>query len=307
MALQIKRKEAARKVVRRIGRKLARKALKALRECDSLEAVHEVRKDVKQMRALLGLARSGLNRQDSRRLTRKLKKTAEALAASRDSFVKTVALAGLVARFKHDTPHPYFPGITQVLERDCRAKAQKLPGDLKHSGRCLKKICRDFGAIEGSRSGWKVIGKAIRKTYRDGRRAYRTARETGATEDFHEWRKRAKNLYFQAGFLCGMWPEQMDALENELKKLGDCLGDAHDLSVLAGPETLKQLRDGSRQETDTLIALAGRHQRELHAKALQLGAKLYADKPALLCERLHRFWRRWTQKRPMPFTPTGAS
>jgi CHAD domain-containing protein len=166
----------------------------------------------------------------------------------------------------------------------------------------LKRICRDFGSIDASFSGWKVIGPGIRKTYRDGRRAYRVAQETGAPEDFHDWRKRAKDSLYQTGFLCGMWPEQMDALQNELKKLGDYLGDAHDLSVLTGPETLKQLASQPKEEIETLKTLTARRQKELQAKALQLGAKLYHESSDRFCERLRQYWRRWRRKR----TPARA-
>jgi hypothetical protein len=88
----------------------------------------------------------------------------------------------------------------------------------------------------------------------------------------------------------------MDALEAELDRLADCLGDAHDLSVLAGPETIKQLAGQPRKEIGTLKAFAGRREKELHAKALKLGARLYHDKPASFCERLEKYWRRWRRK-----------
>jgi len=55
MALEIKRKETVRQALRRIGPRLTGKALTALRDCDTLDAVHEVRKNIKQSRALLRL------------------------------------------------------------------------------------------------------------------------------------------------------------------------------------------------------------------------------------------------------------
>jgi CHAD domain-containing protein len=293
MALKIKRKETAGHAVRRIGRRLAANALKSLRDCDTLEAVHEVRKDIKQARALLRLVQRDLKSRACRRVTKKLKKTASALAPSRDAFVKASALAELTSHFKRDISPRALEGIRRVLVKDCRKEQRKLPRDLKRSRWLLKKICREFGSIEAARSGWKVIGPGIKRSYRAGRRACRLARKTGAPEDFHEWRKNAKDLLYQVRFLCGIWPEQMDALETELDRLGDHLGDAHDLTVLTARETLKQLANQPREKIEMLKALAGRRQKELHTKALRLGAKLYHERSVSFCQRLHQYWRRW--------------
>ena len=297
MALRIKRKENVQKAARRIGRRLARKALKALRECETLDAVHEVRKDIKQSRALLRLMRCGLSGGSYGRLTKKLKKTAAALAPSRDAFVKTSALEALVIHFKHDSPQPHFPAIKRALTDHCQKHLETLPGDLKGSRRLLKQIACEFKSTRAAGSGWKVIGPGIRKTYRDGRRAYQLAGQTGAAEDFHEWRKRAKDLLYQAGFICRIWPEQMDALKDDMKKLGDCLGDAHDLSVLTGRDTLGRRARQPKEETQTLTTLADQRQEELQAKALQLGAKLYDEKTKVFCKRLKQYWKRWRRGR----------
>jgi CHAD domain-containing protein len=119
------------------------------------------------------------------------------------------------------------------------------------------------------------------------------AQETGKAEDFHEWRKRAKDLYYQVRMLCRIWPEQMDAIESELEQLGDFLGDAHDLVLLAGPEGAKELPKEPKEDAEALIALAQKRQKELQMQALALGAKLYAEKPGSFCKRLKTYWKRW--------------
>jgi CHAD domain-containing protein len=119
------------------------------------------------------------------------------------------------------------------------------------------------------------------------------AQDTGKPEHFHQWRKRAKDLYYQVRLLCRIWPEQMDAIESELEQLGDFLGNAHDLFLLAGPEAAKELPKEPKEETEALIALALKRQKQLQMQALALGAKLYAEKPASFCKRLKRYWRRW--------------
>jgi CHAD domain-containing protein len=296
MSFEIKRKESVLKAVRRIGRKRAKKVQSALRHCETMEAIHETRKDVKQLRAMLRLARSGLRRSEYCKLMSKLKQSAGMLAGPRDAFVKTTALDSLKSHYKHELAAHPFRAISQMLSNECRKSRKGLSKKLKASGRAFKSICKDFDRLDLDGSGWRLLGPGVKRTYRDGRRAWRMAQQTGKSEHFHEWRKRAKDLYYQVRLLCRIWREQMDAMESELKQLGDFLGDAHDLFLLAGPEGAKELPKAPKEETGALIALAQKRQKELQMRALALGAKLYAEKPAFFCKRLKHYWQRWRKK-----------
>jgi CHAD domain-containing protein len=296
MGLTIKRNETARRAVRRLGCKLSRNALDALKNCETLEAVHEVRKSLKQLRALLRLVRSGLGRGHYARITKRLKKAGALLAPVRDASIRVSALALLTDSFEKKHPHRRLTGCRRVLAEDCRKTEQKAPRKLKRSRRLLKRISRDFSTMAASRSGWKVLGPGIRRSYCEGQRAWRKARERGTSDDFHEWRKRSKELLYHARFLGGIWPEQMNALEAELNALDDYLGEAHDLAILAGDGTLKRLADKPVDDLKALKKLALLRQRELHAKALALGTRLFQEKSSSFCERLRLFWRRWRRK-----------
>jgi hypothetical protein len=57
MAFALKKKESVPKGVRRLGQRQVKKALEDLEHCDRLEAVHEIRKKIKELRALLRLVR----------------------------------------------------------------------------------------------------------------------------------------------------------------------------------------------------------------------------------------------------------
>jgi CHAD domain-containing protein len=296
MAFEIKRKESVRKAVRRLGRKGARKVQSSVRHCETMEAIHEVRKDVKQLRAMLRLARAGVKPSEYRRLMDNLKQAADLLAGARDAFVKTTALDSLKSHFKDELALHPFRVISARLSQDCRESRKGLAKKLKTSGRIFNRICKDFDRLDVAGSDWRLPGWGIKRMYRDGRRAWRMAEETGKAEHFHEWRKRAKDLYYQVGLLCRMWPEQMDAIESELKQLGDFLGDAHDLFLLAGSERARELPNDPKEEKEALVGLAQKRQKELQARALMLGAKLYAEKPAVFCKRLKRYWKRWRKK-----------
>lgn len=88
------------------------------------------------------------------------------------------------------------------------------------------------------------------------------------------------------------WPRLLKARYREVKRLGDWLGDAHDLAVLAemfdGVEDL----DPRGEHEQLLLALAAQVRGPLRSRAHRLGARLYAEKPKHLERRMRSYWLR---------------
>jgi CHAD domain-containing protein len=129
-----------------------------------------------------------------------------------------------------------------------------------------------------------------------------------APENFHEWRKGAKDLWYQVTLLRPLWPEQMDATARELEALGEHLGDDHDLAMLRQAVEEKCVGDGHRRELEILNGLIDERQHELRAGALALGARFYTEKPRAFCDRLAGYWRIWRRekKRVMEAAETAS-
>jgi hypothetical protein len=66
----------------------------------------------------------------------------------------------------------------------------------------------------GLRDSNKLGGRAIAKAY--------------GKSEFHEWRKRVKDLGYQIQILRESWPTVLKRLQCELDKVGDLLGKDHD-------------------------------------------------------------------------------
>lgn len=302
MAFEFKKKESVRKAVRRLGRKSIEKALCSLELCDRLEAVHEIRKDIKELRALLRLVRKATPRCEYRRYSDTLREAAGYLAAARDAHVKLNALRNLTAQFQRELAPRSLQTIKTILATNCRKQQTELARTRapRRVIRLLKKLCGQFSSLKLKDSGWSALAPGIKCSYRDGRCRYQLANEVSIPQNFHEWRKRVKDLYYQVGLLCPIWPEQMSAAEAELKHLGECLGDDHDLFLLTEVGTLKLFRRQNEKEAEVLKALADQRQRELRTEALALGARFYEEKSAVFCKRLRQYWKKWRNE------PKGA-
>jgi len=134
-------------------------------------------------------------------------------------------------------------------------------------------------------------------TYSQGRRTYRTVLKDASPENFHEWRKRVKQIWYHVRLLQPIWPEQMDAGGDELKLLGEQLGDDHDLFLLEQSAEKQCAQNGNVKESETLRGLITQRQGELRDAALKLGARFYAEKPSMFAARLGSYWQLWRNGR----------
>ena len=165
----------------------------------------------------------------------------------------------------------------------------------RRAERCLCRVAEELKCLDIRGKGWRAIGPGFRAAYSEGRSACETVLNDAAPENFHEWRKRAKDLWYQVTLLRPVWPEQMDALAQELETLGEYLGDDHDLFVLQ--QNLREQCTDESGELEILYSLIDERQRELRAAAVALGRRIYAEKPWQFSERLEMYWQAWRRQK----------
>jgi CHAD domain-containing protein len=299
MAFCFKRKESVAKGVRRLGRHRIENALECLKDCRHAEAIHCARKDIKKARAVLRMVRSNIVRKEFRRFTKLLREAASHLAAPRDAYVKAKALTNLARHFKGQLAPGALRHIRSQLRRASDDETKRFVKEKRAKAveRLLRSVAKEFECLEISGKGWKAIGPGVKSAYSEGRRAYQTVLKDPAPENFHEWRKRAKDLSYQVSLLRPVWPEQMDAIARELETLGEYLGDDHDLFILQQSVQEQCAGDGDQRELEILHGLIDERQRELRSAAVALGTRFYAEKSSTFCERLGGYWNTWRREK----------
>jgi CHAD domain-containing protein len=282
--------------LRRVALGRAVKALERLAGAgdDGLaEAIHGARKDLKKLRAVLRLTREELGKKLYKAENRRYRDAGRLLSESRDAEVKLETLAALRRRFEGDFPRQEaasWEGALE-LERDEVANAAQ--------GETAKRIDRALEAIEEGRdrirtwpletSSWKLVEPGLSRSYRQGRQAMKRTLAKPKARNVHEWRKRTKDLWYQLRIVQAAWPQLLGETADQVHELADLLGDHHDLAVLA--EDLDRREDiGAREALEPLIA---RRQQELLDGALDLGRRIYAEKPKAFRRRLARYWSAW--------------
>jgi CHAD domain-containing protein len=295
MPFRFKRKERVSEAIRRLTAEQIDKSLRELRQADKLEAIHSVRKNIKKVRAILRLVRTEMRKKSYREYKDSLRQAADYLGGARDAHVKLQALETLISH--HDRklgPRPFLY-LKRVLRENClKAAAEFSNGkSIRAVDRILRRLSKEFLRLSLKESGWVAVAQGIENSYRLGRKTMAKIRRHPADENFHEWRKRVKDLWYQVRLLCPISPEEMRALAQELKTLADRLGDDHDLVMLKQAAEEVCLPEAARQELTTLQGLIGPRQRELRSAALRLGRRVYLEKPEVLSKKLESWWHTW--------------
>src|SRR5437016_1449892 len=215
MAFEIKTGRKLGKQVRKLARQHLNKALRALQDAKRDDntahqdaAVHDVRRRIKEVRALLRLVCGGLGKK-FKDANHTLRKAARPLSKVRDATALMDALHA--TRDSHRAGRKDIFTSAEKLLRRRRINIRRQVMDEEHALRkaatAVKKVRREIAGWHLGRGSWKVIQPGLRDTYRNLRQATRQARSNAKDENFHEWRKRAKDFRYQMRLLRAIHPQ----------------------------------------------------------------------------------------------------
>ncbi len=279
----------------RIASEQLEQALQRLRteEGDRDAAVHEARKHFKKLRALLRLIREEIGEQVFEAENRTFRDAGRALSAARDSFVKIGTLESLAQHYQVSTSEKGFRDLHEKLTLEYEQSASG-------SGQVAGQLAEVIDELELSRAriaGWpdlpeeqRTFSRGLLRSYAQGRKRMRQAYAAPSPERFHEWRKRAKDLWYHTRILRPAWPRLMEALAASLHELSDLLGDDHDLAVLRQAHQPHDLQVEASPGGEPLLALIDRRREELQLQAGPLATRIYAEKPKAFTQRLVQYW-----------------
>jgi hypothetical protein len=286
-------------------------------------AVHETRKAIKRLRALLRVLRGELGERGFQRENAALRDVARKLSATRDAAVMLATLDSLIDR--HPRKLGRRPGV-QALRRRLAAESARMQSLTLTDRATRAEVLGELHAFRWRVAAWSLPADAgihmidadLERLYRQGRnRRRRVTRGRGEhTLAMHAWRKRVKDLRYAAEILdrrssaatrksgrksggSGK-PRSQDTRLHKLAAraddLGELLGEEHDLAVLAqhlrgGAHRRGGTRDDElwrtgRRTHRTLLKLITKRRRKLRRRALRKGEQLFSEKPRQFMRRV---------------------
>ena len=282
----------------------------------SAAAVHDTRKALKRLRALVRTLRPELGEQAYARENAVLRRCARRLSAVRDAEVMVGTLDQLLVRNRSQLAHL---GAVRRLRAQFAAERDRAQRNALTDSATLRETASELRAVRERVAAWELRGRGmrvcepgLRSLYRQGRR--RLARARRRPDDgraFHLWRKRVKDLRYAAEMLDRRPPradsgsaansagarhggrsKQARWLRRVARRadgLGELLGEEHDLAMLA--ERVRAADEpfahaaGARK---TLLRVIARRRRRLRKRALRTGGRLYARRPRKFVRRARR-------------------
>lgn len=281
--------------LRRVASALLQDALSQLRgpAAGHEKAVHETRKRIKELRALLRLVDPALvdaTGQPARELENdQLRAAADGLAASRDAAVMLQTLEALARCGGEELNGVDLGHLRKGLER---RRTQSIAGQEAGFAKAIELLEGVLARASGWRidagDAWEALEPGLKRIYRRGRRAMRQALATSEPAPWHDWRRRAKDLRYAIELLRESAPPLLEGAARAASLLTDQLGEDHDIAVL-----LEGLSEGDPglDAAGALARIGHRRRAVLQSQAARTGGWLYAESPSAFAQRVGAYWQ----------------
>jgi CHAD domain-containing protein len=298
MAYRLERDESVATGLKRVVRdeiESASEHLNGGKKVSRDQAIHEARKSIKKVRALLRLIRGELGETFDAENAR-LREIAHRLSELRDA----VAVIGTFddlrkhyAKSEGGRLRSIRAGLSK--KRAESARPEEVKSVLDDAASALAKAGKAVKTWPLETDGYAAVEPGFEQIYRAGRKELKRVHKEPSADNFHRLRKRVKDHWYHVRLLNDIWSDAMTGYENSMKSLEDKLGMDHNLNVLA--ERVKTEPDffGTTGQIDTLRELIDRYRKDLHEEAEAIGLRIYGEKPRDVERRLARWWREWQQ------------
>jgi CHAD domain-containing protein len=237
---------------------LAREAqcdLEGVRE-SSEERIHNLRRGMKKYRSLLRLAGGVLKKGAHAAIQERVRILKEGLAGSRDGAVIFQTARDVLGE-----------EAAERLGLSCRHAGGSTSAPEKMMAAATELVARTE-ALDLQKLDQKRLEKRWRRSLDKMRAAARTAEKSGNADDFHAWRKRTKDLWYQSEALAEFKKRIAKTCE-PTERLSDALGSEHDLTLVL--ESVEQLLPEDREQLEA-------RREQLRVESLEIAKPLLKSK-----------------------------
>jgi CHAD domain-containing protein len=252
--------------------------------------VHEVRKHLKKLRAAMRLAVGAVGKNCHAEEDRCVRNIGRLVSDLRDAQVRLQTFNKLRDKAaKKNSGHQFFPHTHELLMLERESFSAAFAGWQKEAIPQLKKVKARLMVWPLDELNWKQICKAVFKIYRRGHRALATTIDDPDAENFHAWRKRVKDVWYQLRILRPLNRTVMEEIAEDAEMLSELLGTEHDLNFLRVRLEKESGDEALADELAGLQKLIGKRSKRLRRDALELGRRFYAEPSKSFAKRISIF------------------
>ncbi|HWF09916.1 MAG TPA: CHAD domain-containing protein [Bryobacteraceae bacterium] len=257
------------------------------------KAIHESRKSIKKVRALLRLVSEELGDVWKRENAR-LRDIARRLSDFRDAFAMIATFDDLKKTYKKERAGQFASVRAGLVTRRRQSSHEEdVALVLNEAVSSLRNASKRVKSWPLHTDGYGAIGPGLHLTYRTGRKALARVQKDPQALNYHELRKRVKDHWYHMRLLEDLWTGVMVAYEKSLKDLETWLGDDHNLAVLRDRVVAEPSFYGADRDVERFLDLVDKRQKELRDRSVSLAARVYEEKPRDFDRRMRHLWDTW--------------
>jgi len=249
------------------------------------EAVHNARKALKRLRALLRSLRVAFPKKLFRAENRHIAATCRRISPLRDVHVQLRTLGKLKAAASPAGDH-----IRRQLLRQQSSFIRRIPA-LRKTVRALLDVSRQ------SLASWPLrkttaedLASGLKRIYKQGREAFKTARKSPTPGHLHAWRKKTKSLGYGLEMIKNLGSGELSKMIRCSDILTEALGDDQDLFMVLRALD-KEHRSNPASDFNRLANRISLKRAKRQKRAFKLGEKVYGEKSGGFEKRLDRYLR----------------
>ena len=250
--------------------------------------VHEVRKHLKKLRAAMRLAVGEVGKNCHAEEDRCVRNIGRLVSDLRDAQVRLQTFVKLRNKAAKDSGK-CFPRIEELLVLERESFSAAFVGWQNDAIPQLEDVKARLMAWPLDDLNWRQICNAVCKIYRRGQRALATTIDDPEAENFHAWRKRVKDVWYQLRILRPLNRTVMEEMAEDAEMLSELLGTEHDLNFLRVRLEKESGDEALADELAALQKLIGKRSKRLRRDALELGRRFYAEPSKSFAKRISIF------------------
>src|SRR5215510_8062425 len=239
--------------------------------------VHEVRKHLKKLRAAMRLAIGVVGKNCHAEENRCMRNIGRLVSDLRDAQVRLQTFIQLRDKASKNSQQQCFPRTEELLMLERESFSAAFAGWQKEAIPQLENVKTRLMAWPLDGLNWKQICGAVCKIYRRGQRALATTIDDPDAENFHAWRKRVKDVWYQLRILQPLNRTVLEEMAQDAEVLGELLGSEHDLNFLWARLEKESGDVALGGELAQLQKLINKRRKQLRRDALELGRRFYAE------------------------------
>ena len=300
MAYRFKLDEPLDKGVRRVAREQIARARREL-HCNSgdiiaASGVHESRKAIKRLRALLRFVKPEIGGKAFAARNAGLRDIAAALSSARDQSILDETIAKLEARFGDQGVVNLTPLRRRLVELRASIREPLDASRVQSIQDMISREGRGLDTLEFKRGGFEILAEGLEQSYAKGRTAFAKACKKPSDDRVHDLRKGVQWHWRQMALISRAWSPYFEVRVAAARELSQILGDDHDLAVLVHFAKSEAAAVGS--ASGAIVKMARARQQELRDEAQPLATRLFAESPEDFVRRIACYWEAGRKLKP---------